>query len=107
MDEAPQDNVKAGSKELDIAAVVRQTLEEFRQSERTKSEPAYKAELQEERKRREQLESRLNEVVEENRRNRMLAEEADRNSTIRAELQRLGVGKVDLAFKAVKDVSNG
>src|SRR5258708_38175693 len=101
MDEAPQDNVKAGSGELDIAAVVRQTLEEFRQSEQTKSEHAYKAELQEERKRRELLEHRLNEVVEENRRNRMLAEEADRNSTIRAELQKLGVGKVELAFKAV------
>ena len=32
-----------------------------------------------------------------------MAEEAERNSTIRAELQRLGVTKVDLAFKAVKE----
>lgn len=61
------------------------------------------SELQEERRRREALERRLNELVEENRRSRHLAEEADRHSTIRAELQRLGVSKVDLAFRAVRD----
>jgi hypothetical protein len=32
-----------------------------------------------------------------------MAEEADRNSQIRSELQRLGIAKVDLAFRAVKD----
>ena len=32
-----------------------------------------------------------------------MAEEAERSSAIRAELQRLGVGKVELAYKAVKD----
>ena len=32
-----------------------------------------------------------------------MAEEAERSSAIRAELQRLGVAKVDLAFKAVQD----
>ena len=32
-----------------------------------------------------------------------MAEEADRSASIRSELQRLGVSKVDLAFKAVKD----
>ena len=45
----------------------------------------------------------MNELVQENLRSRKMAEEAERNSTIRAELQRLGVAKVDLAFKAVKD----
>jgi hypothetical protein len=59
--------------------------------------------LLEERKRREQMERRLNELVEENKRTRKAAEETDRNAQIRAELQRLGVQKVDLAFKAVKD----
>jgi hypothetical protein len=34
---------------------------------------------------------------------RAIAEEADRNSQIRSELQRLGVAKLDLAFRAVKD----
>ena len=74
-----------------------------RESEQAKTEPAYKVELQEERKRREQLERRLNEVVEENKRSRQAADEAERNSAVRAELQRLGVAKIDLAFKAVQD----
>lgn len=88
---------------LDVRAVVRQAIEEFIQGEQRKAEPAYKAELHEERKRRESLETRLNQLVEENRSARAAAEEADRNSQIRSELQRLGVAKVDLAFRAVKD----
>jgi hypothetical protein len=66
-------------------------------------EPAYKTELQEERRRREQLEKRLNEMAEENKKSRAVAEEAQRAGAIRSELQRLGVVKVDLAFKAVQD----
>jgi hypothetical protein len=81
---------------IDIQAIVRQAIQEY-------SEPAYKAELEEERKRREQLERRLNEVVEENKRSKQLAAEAERSSSIRAELQRLGVAKIDLAFKAIQD----
>ena len=88
---------------IDVQAIVRQAVQEFVQSEQSKSEPAYKAELLEERKRREQMERRLNEVVEENKRSRKMAEEAERNSAIRADLQRLGVAKVDLAYKAVQD----
>jgi vacuolar-type H+-ATPase subunit I/STV1 len=87
----------------DIRDVVRQAIEEFVRAEQDKAEPAYKAELQDERKRREGLESRLNQLVEENRKARAMAEEADRNSQIRSELQRLGVAKLDLAFRAVKD----
>ena len=87
----------------DVRDLVRQTLEEFVRMEQTKAEPAYKAELQEERKRREQLEGRLNQLVEENKRTRAAAEEVDRHSQIRTELQRLGVAKLDLAFRAVKD----
>ena len=88
---------------LDIQAIVRQAIEEFTANEQAKNEPAYKVELQEERKRREQLERRLNEVVEESKRNRKMADEAERNSAVRAELQRLGVAKIDLAFRAVQD----
>jgi hypothetical protein len=87
----------------DIRDVVRQTIQEFVQAEQRKAEPAYKAELQEERKRRESLEGRMNQLVEENRKARAMADEADRNSQIRSELQRLGVAKVELAFRAVKD----
>jgi hypothetical protein len=88
---------------IDIQAIVRQALAEHSADQQAKSEPAYKAELQEERKRREQLERRLNELVEENRQSRKVAEEAERGSAVRAELQRLGVSKIDLAFKAVGD----
>jgi hypothetical protein len=88
---------------LDLSAVVRQVVEEFARNEQARDEPAYRTELAEERKKREGLERRLNELVEENRRSRAVAEESERHSSIRTELQRLGVGKVDLAFRAVRD----
>ena len=56
--------------------IVQQAIEEFTQRDQAQSEPAYKTELQEERQRREQLERRLNELVEENKRSRQIAEEA-------------------------------
>ena len=90
-------------KSPDIRALIQDAIREFVNQETAKSEPAYKAELEDERRRRETLERRMNELVEENRRSRQMAEEADRNSAIRTELQRLGVNKVDLAYKAVKD----
>ena len=93
----------AGVPDEGVREIVRETIEEFVRKEQVKSEPAYKAELLEERKRREQLERRVNELVEENQRSRQAAEEAERSATIRAELQRLGVAKVDLAFKAIKE----
>jgi hypothetical protein len=88
---------------VDVRSLVRAAIEEFVQAQQQKAEPAYKAELQDERKRREGLETRVNQLVEENRKARAVAEEADKNSQIRSELQRLGVAKVDLAFKAVRD----
>jgi hypothetical protein len=80
---------------VDIQGIVRQAVQEYVSSEHARSEPVYKAELEEERKRREQLERRLNELVEENKRTRKLAQEAERTSAVRAELQRLGVAKID------------
>lgn len=88
---------------IDVQAIIRDAIQEFVNRQNASSEPAYKAELQEEKKRREQLERRLNELVEENKRSRKAAEEAERSSAVRAELQRLGVAKIDLAFKAVQD----
>lgn len=87
----------------DIRALIQDAIREFVNLETAKTEPAYKAELEDERRRRETLERRMNELVEENRKSRLMAEEADRNSTVRSELQRLGVNKLDLAYKAVKD----
>jgi hypothetical protein len=89
--------------EEDVQSIVQQALQEFMRQQQSQSEPAYKTELQEERKRREQLERRLNELAEENKRSRAAAAEAERSAAIRAELQRLGVAKVDLAYKAVQD----
>ncbi len=50
----------------DVREVVRQAIEEFIRAEHRKAEPAYKAELQDERKRRESLEGRLSQLIEEN-----------------------------------------
>ena len=71
----------------ELREVVRAVIEEFAQND----------------KRRETLEQRVNELVAENQRARAKAEEAERTSAIRAELQRLGVAKIDLAYRAVKD----
>jgi hypothetical protein len=101
MDESKNDQTQAPA--VDVASIIRQAIEAFTEKERAKNEPAYKAELQEERRRREQLERRLNELVEENARSKQIAEEAQTSSVVRSELQRLGVSKVDLAFKAVRD----
>jgi len=88
---------------LDVRAIIRGAIEEFIRTEQVRSEPAHKAELVEERKRREQLEQRVNQLVEENRQSRKTAEEAEKSATVRSELQKLGVAKIDLAFRVVKD----
>ena len=85
--------------DTEVQTIVKQAIQEFLQEQQAKSEPAYKTELVEERKRREQLERRLSEVEEESKRSR----QAERGAAIRAELQRLGVAKVDLAYRAVHD----
>jgi hypothetical protein len=103
MEEQAQNGGPQGDDKVDIRSIVRNALDEYVRMEQSKTEPAYKVELVEERKRREQLERRLNELVDENRRSREMAEEMERSSIIRTELQRLGVTKVDLAFKAVKE----
>ncbi len=96
-------NKEQNSATPDVKEIVRSAIQEFIRSEQARVEPAYKNELLDERRRREQLESRVNELIEENRRSRMVAEELERASVVRNELQRLGVTKVDLAFKVVKD----
>ena len=93
---------------VDVQGIVQQAVQEYLRQDTSRREPAYKAELQEEKKRREQLERRVNELVEENRRSRQVAEEAERSSNIRSELQKLGVAKVDLAYRAVQsDIYRG
>ncbi len=87
----------------DLKKLVHEVFEEYHNVQTKRTEPAYKAELEDERRKRESMEKRLNELVEENRRTKAKAETMERETMIRGELQKLGVAKVDLAFKAVKD----
>ena len=77
LEERPLENVPKA--EPEIRGIVRQAIQEFLQAEQQKAEPVLKAELEEERRRREGLESRMNQLVEENRKARAMADEADRN----------------------------
>jgi hypothetical protein len=88
---------------VNVQTIVQQAVDEYMRQDVARREPAYKTELHEERRRREQLEKRVNELVEENKRSRAVADEAQRSTSIRTELQKLGVTKVDLAYKAVQD----
>ncbi len=101
--EVQESNNKEESRSPEIRTVIQETIEEYLDSERAKAEPAYKTELVEERRRREQLERRVNELVAENERSHRVAAEAERSAAIRDELRRLGVTKVDLGYRAVKD----
>ena len=87
----------------DLRTLIRDILQEYSQVEKDIQEPAYKTELVEERRKREQLERRLTELEGESQRNRKLAEQAQLHSAVRAELQKHGISKIDLAFKAIKD----
>ncbi|MEO8026322.1 MAG: hypothetical protein ABI823_07600 [Bryobacteraceae bacterium] len=69
----------------EIRDVLREVLGEFQQSA-----------LEEERKKRGELEQRIQELTQR-------TEEAERSASVRAELQRLGVAKIDLAYRAVRD----
>lgn len=101
--EDEQAKAGGGDQHKELRSVIRNVIDEFLHAQQAKTEPAYQAELVEERKRREQLEQRVNELVVENKKSQRLAEEAQKQAAIRAELQRLGVGKIDLAFRAVRD----
>jgi hypothetical protein len=78
----------------ELRGAIREVLQEFM---------AGKTELGEEQKRRESLEKRVNELIAENHKTRAAAEEAQRSESIRTELQKLGVSKIELAYRAVKD----
>src|SRR5260370_41986361 len=83
----------------ELRSVIRSVIDEFMRAEQVKSEPAYQTELIEERRRREQLEQKVNELATENRRNKQLAEEPEKQASVRAELQRLGAAQGGLAVR--------
>ncbi len=86
--------------EPDLKSLVREAIAEVLLEQR---QVLANEELVVEKQQRASLEQRLNELVAENQKNRAKAEEADRHGGIRAELQKLGVGKIELAFRALKD----
>ena len=90
-----------GSDELE--PVVRKVISEYMRRASEQEEPALKAKLSEERKRREKLEGMLNGLKEENRQTRQRAEQAERFSRVRDSLRDMGVQKTELAFRLVKD----
>ena len=85
----------------EIRAMMREVIEEYVNTVQPK--PEQQAELDEGRIKREELDRRLNELSAENQNIRRRADEADRNATVRAELQKAGVAKLELAYKAIKD----
>lgn len=78
----------------DIREIVQSVVQEFMPQ---------KAELEDERRKRETLEQRVNELIAENQKAQAKAEAADRSAAVRAELQKHGIVKLDLAYKALKD----
>jgi len=96
------DPAERESEKFNLAQVIEQAIQKA-YAQRDPENSGLRAELAQERKKREQLEKRLNELVEESRRSKELAEKTERFATIKAELQQLGVGKVELAFRAVKE----
>lgn len=82
----------------DLRALLREAMAEF--VEQRAGAPA--GEIEEERRKREELERKVQELGEENRRYRAAAEEAESSASIRRELARLGVAKVELAYRAVR-----
>ncbi len=98
-----QESQLPGENNTDLEEMVRKAIGEYMRQSTEREEPALKNKLGEERRRRESLERKLNEAQEENRRTRRQSDQIDRHSQIRSVLQELGVHKVDLAFKLVKD----
>ena len=67
------------------------------------TEPNLRERLEEEQRSRSQLEKQIQELSDESRRARQGAERTDRHSQVQTGLRELGVQKVELAFRLVKD----
>ena len=87
----------------DIRGIVQEAIEEFSRRKREETEPAHRAELMEERRRREQLESQVKDLLQKARESEQEVARTRMTSAVKDELQQLGVTKVDLAFRVMKD----
>jgi hypothetical protein len=82
---------------------IRALIGEYMRQKDEQRDPDLQTMLAEERRKRESLERQLGELSEENRRTRRQSELTDRVSRIQGCLQELGVRKVQLALRLVKD----
>jgi len=87
----------------DIRGIVQEAIEEFARRKREETEPAHKAELMEERRRREQLESQVKDLLQKARESEQEVARSRMTNAVKDELQKQGVTKVDLAFRVLKD----
>lgn len=87
----------------DIRGIVQEAIEEFSRRKREETEPAQRAELMEEKRRREQLESQVKDLLQKARESEQEVARTRMTSAVKEELQKLGVTKVDLAFRVMKD----
>ena len=83
------------TEDTELRSIIRGVIEEFVQAEQVKAEPAHKAELMDERRRREELERRVNDLIHENKRSRQLLGRLDR-----------GVDALDREVEAVDRVGS-
>lgn len=100
----PKEN--EGAKALagqDIRGLVQEAIQEFLRHKQQETEPAHRAELQEERRRREQLEAQVRELLQKTRESELEVARARMTGAVRDELQKQGVTKLDLAFRVIKD----
>lgn len=82
---------------------IRAMIGEYMRQKEDQQDSDLQAMLAEERRKRESLERQLGELGEENRRTRRQSEQTERVSRIQSCLQELGVRKVHLALRLVKD----
>lgn len=88
---------------VEIRDVVQEAIREFLRKKDEESEPAYRAELSEERRRREQLEGQVRDLLSKMRESEQEVARTRMTTAVKEELQRQGVTKVDLAFRVIKE----
>lgn len=101
----PKDNTGGNSSTSaqDIRGIVQEAIQEFLRHKQQENEPAHRAELQEERRRREQLEGQVRELLHKTHESEQEVARARMTGAVRDELQKQGVTKVDIAFRVIKD----
>jgi hypothetical protein len=94
---------RGGEEKRSGLEAIRAMIGEYMRQREDQQGSDLQAMLDEERRKRESLERKLGELGEENRRTRRRAEQTDRVSQVQSFLQELGVRKVDLALRLLKD----